>query len=108
MKFMVTWSVEDEDKWLDILDAWSSLSPEQRADVGYSVKMIGRWHDLNSKQGVAIMGTSDLPALMLFEPVESVHVNRCSPRARRRGICRSEQGDCSKSPRLNLGAIFNS
>tara|TARA_Y100001934_G_C12154461_1_gene678878 strand:+ start:203 stop:505 length:303 start_codon:yes stop_codon:yes gene_type:complete len=63
MKFMVTWSVEDEDKWLDILDMWSSLSPEQRADVGDSVKMIGRWHDLNSKQGVAIMETSDLSAL---------------------------------------------
>jgi len=62
MKFMVTWSV-DEAHWLPILEAFSSMTPEQRADVGDSVKMIGRWHDTNSKTGVAIMETTDLAAL---------------------------------------------
>jgi hypothetical protein len=39
------------------------MTPEQRADVGDSVKMIGRWHETTSKTGVAIMETMDLAAL---------------------------------------------
>jgi hypothetical protein len=39
------------------------MTPEQRADVGDSVKMIGRWHETNAKTGVAIMETTDLAAL---------------------------------------------
>ena len=62
MKFMVNWSVSHE-QWLDILNVFSSMTPEQRADVGDDVKMIGRWHDTNSRSGVAIMETTDLAAL---------------------------------------------
>ena len=62
MKFMVNWSVQHE-QWLDILNVFSSMTPEQRADVGDDVKMIGRWHDTNSRTGVAIMETTDLAAL---------------------------------------------
>ena len=62
MKFMVTWSV-DEAHWLPILEAFSSMTPEQRADTGDSVKLIGRWHETASKTGVAIMETTDLAAL---------------------------------------------
>jgi hypothetical protein len=39
------------------------MTPEQRADVGKGVKMIGRWHDLAGRQGVAIMEATDLAAL---------------------------------------------
>ena len=62
MKFMVTWSINEE-QWLPILEVFSSMTPEQRADVGDSVKMIGRWHETASKTGVAIMETTDLAAL---------------------------------------------
>ena len=62
MKFMVTWSINEE-QWLPILEVFSSMTPEQRADVGDGVTMIGRWHDTNSRSGVAIMGTTDLAAL---------------------------------------------
>ena len=62
MKFMVTWSINEE-QWLPILEVFSSMTPEQRADVGDGVTMIGRWHDTNSRSGVAIMETTDLAAL---------------------------------------------
>ena len=62
MKFMVNWSMNHEG-WLPILEVFSSMTPEQRADVGDGVTMIGRWHDTNSRSGVAIMETTDLAAL---------------------------------------------
>ncbi|MDE0964236.1 MAG: DUF3303 family protein [Candidatus Latescibacteria bacterium] len=62
MKFKVDWSMGCEG-YLDILNVFSSMTPEQRADVGDDVKMIGRWHDTNSRTGVAIMETTDVTAL---------------------------------------------
>ncbi len=62
MKFMVNWSIGEEN-WLPVLEVFSSMTPEQRADVGDNVKMLGRWHDTTSKTGVAIMETTDLTAL---------------------------------------------
>ena len=62
MKFMVSWSINHE-QWLPILEKFSGMTPEQRADVGDGVKMIGRWHDTNSRSGVAIFETTDLTAL---------------------------------------------
>jgi hypothetical protein len=62
MKFMVSWSI-DQEQWLPILDKFASMTPEQRADVGDGLKMIGRWHDTASRTGVAIMETTDLTAL---------------------------------------------
>ena len=62
MKFMVNWSMNHEG-WLPILEVFSSMTPEQRADVGDGVKMIGRWHDTVSRTGVAIFETTDLTAL---------------------------------------------
>jgi hypothetical protein len=62
MKFMVSWSI-DQDKWLPILKQWGSQTPEERADVGNGVKMIGRWHDMAGRQGVGIFETTDLAAL---------------------------------------------
>ncbi len=62
MKFKVDWSMGCEG-YLDILNVFSSMTPEQRADVGDDVKMIGRWHDTASRTGVAIMEATDLTAL---------------------------------------------
>ena len=62
MKFMVNWSIGEEN-WLSLLEVFSSMTPEQRADVGEDVKMIGRWHEPTSKTGVAIMETTNLAAL---------------------------------------------
>tara|TARA_B100000579_G_C22288373_1_gene601488 strand:- start:234 stop:533 length:300 start_codon:yes stop_codon:yes gene_type:complete len=62
MKFMVTWSIS-EDKWLPVLESFSSMTPEQRANVGDTVKMIGRWHEPTSRIGFALMETTDLAAL---------------------------------------------
>jgi hypothetical protein len=62
MKFMVNWSIGEEN-WLSVLEVFSSMTPEQRADVGEDVKMIGRWHEPTSKTGVAIMETTNLAAL---------------------------------------------
>ena len=62
MKFMVNWSIGEEN-WLSVLEVFSSMTPEQRADVGEDVKMIGRWHEPTSKTGVAIMETTNLADL---------------------------------------------
>jgi len=62
MKFMVNWSINHE-QWLPILEKFAGMTPEQRADVGDGVKMIGRWHDTASRTGVAIMEATDLTAL---------------------------------------------
>ncbi|MBT4980535.1 MAG: DUF3303 family protein [Gemmatimonadetes bacterium] len=51
---------------MPIIEVFSSMTPEQRADVGDSVKMIRRWHETNSKTGVAIMETTDLAALKRY------------------------------------------
>ncbi len=62
MKFMVSWSI-DQDKWLPILKQWGSMTPQERANVGEGVKMIGRWHDMAGRRGVGILETTDLAAL---------------------------------------------
>ncbi len=62
MKFMVSWRVH-EDKRHEALKAFSQMSLEDdRAELG-DVKLIGRWHDLQSFSGVAIIETSDPEAI---------------------------------------------
>lgn len=65
MKFMVTWSI-DQDKWLPVLEMWGSMTAEQRADAGPGVSIIGRWHDMVARRGVAIVEATDLAALNTF------------------------------------------
>lgn len=65
MKFMVNWDI-NEDKWLPILKLWADLTPQQRADGGPGVKILGRWHDMAARKGVAIIETSDLGAAMRY------------------------------------------
>jgi Protein of unknown function (DUF3303) len=54
MKFCVTYRVP-HGNWRQVLHAFSSLTPEERADVGEGVALIGRWHDMSSRSGVAIL-----------------------------------------------------
>jgi hypothetical protein len=61
MKFMVSWSI-DQEKWIPILEKWTAMTPEQRADAGDGAKIIGRWHDMASRTGVAILEASDASA----------------------------------------------
>ena len=65
MKFLVTWKVS-EDKWLNILDVYSSMSAEERGDVGEGVSLVGRWHDLADKSGVAVMESEDISAVFAY------------------------------------------
>ena len=62
MKFMVTWSI-DQDEWIPVLEKWASLTPEQQMDAGEGVKILGRWHELTSRTGVAILEASDAAAV---------------------------------------------
>jgi hypothetical protein len=62
MKFMVRWSIE-QDRWLAILSKWGAMTPRDRANVGKGVKMIGRWHDMAARTGMAIFEANDLAAV---------------------------------------------
>ena len=59
MKFLVSWSV-DQDKWLPVLKTWGKMSAKERASAGRGVKIIGRWHDMASRTGVAIIQAGDI------------------------------------------------
>lgn len=65
MKLLVTWSVH-EDKWMDVLAQWSSLTPADRANVGPGVKLVGRWHSLAQKGGAAVFEATDLAAFEVY------------------------------------------
>ena len=65
MKFMVTWSIE-QDKWLPILKKWSAMTAAERADAGSAVTIIGRWHDSAARKGVAIVESTDTGALYRY------------------------------------------
>jgi hypothetical protein len=65
MKFKVAWAI-DQDKWLPVLEIWSSMTPEQRADAGEGATIIGRWHDLAARTGVAIIEAENAAALARY------------------------------------------
>ena len=65
MKFLVTFAI-GQDKYLPIMKKWVSMSPQERADAGEGVKIIGRWHATGSRTGVAILETDDLPAMQRY------------------------------------------
>ncbi len=63
MKFMVTWRLHEAHRH-DTLKAFSQMSPEDdKADLGDSIRMIGRWHDLAGFTGVAIVESDDAAAV---------------------------------------------
>jgi hypothetical protein len=54
MRFMVSWRVHS-DKRHDALKTFSQMTAEDdKKDLGDSIKLIGRWHDLQRSTGVAI------------------------------------------------------
>jgi hypothetical protein len=65
MKFMAKWSIQ-QDKWLPILKKWSSMTPQERANAGDGVKIIGRWHDVAARTGVLIMESNSLAAVQRY------------------------------------------
>jgi len=65
MKFCVTWNIP-QDKWLPVLKTFGAMTPKERADVGEGVKLIGRWHDLVSRTGVAIFESDDVKKVQYY------------------------------------------
>lgn len=65
MKYLVKWKIAQE-KWIPVLKTWTSMTPNQRADVGASVRMIGRWHDVAARQGVLILESNDLASVQKY------------------------------------------
>lgn len=54
MKFMVHWRTHPE-KRMEVISGWIGRSPEERAELGSGLKMIGRWHDVVEGTGVLIV-----------------------------------------------------
>jgi hypothetical protein len=65
MKFMATWDMQ-QDKWLSLCKRWGSMSPQERANAGEGVKIIGRWHEMSARTGVAIFESDDLVAVQRY------------------------------------------
>jgi len=65
MKFMVSWKI-DQAAWIPVLEKWTSMSPDERADAGDGATILGRWHDMANRRGVAIMESSDAAALTRY------------------------------------------
>ena len=65
MKFLASWSIS-QDKWLPLCKRWGSMSPQERANAGEGVKIIGRWGDMAARTGVAIFESNDLAAVQRY------------------------------------------
>ena len=64
MKFMVKYTITDQDKFLSVARKWSSMSPQERAqEPGEGVTKIGGWHDLSGRHGVVIIESNDTAAV---------------------------------------------
>lgn len=63
MKFMVQWRVHPE-KRHEVLKGFSMMSAsDEQNDLGESIKLIGRWHNVSKFEGVAIVECDDPHAL---------------------------------------------
>jgi hypothetical protein len=65
MKFLGKWKIE-QDKWLPILNKWISMTPQERANAGDGVKIIGRWHDIAARTGVIVVESNDISAVARY------------------------------------------
>lgn len=65
MKYMVSWKIPEE-KWIPVLKMFTSLSPQERADAGPGVKIVGRWHDVVARAGVVIFEADDVMAVQRY------------------------------------------
>ena len=63
MKFMLTWRLHP-DKRHDGLKGFSQMDKAaDKADMGDTIKLIGRWHDIAKASGVAIFEANDASAM---------------------------------------------
>lgn len=63
MKFLINWRIH-EDKRHEALKAFTAMTSEDdAADIGPDIRLIGRWHDLVSFEGVAVCETDDPSAV---------------------------------------------
>lgn len=74
MKFRVLWKIE-QDKWLPVLKVWTGMTPQERANAGDGVKIIGRWHDTASRTGVAIIESNDIAAVQRYIGMWNPHMD---------------------------------
>jgi hypothetical protein len=74
MKFMGRWTIH-QDKWLPLLKQWSSMTPEQRADGGLGVKILGRWHDFAARSGVIVVEANDIMAVQRYVGRWNAHMD---------------------------------
>jgi Protein of unknown function (DUF3303) len=65
MKFMVTWSIP-QNNWLPLNKRFISMSPEERANVGEGVKLVGRWFNSAARTGIAILESDGLAAVSRY------------------------------------------
>lgn len=65
MKFMVHWSI-DQENWIPVLQKWTSMKPKEQMDAGPGVKILGRWHEMTSRTGVAIIEARDAAAVARY------------------------------------------
>ena len=66
MQFMLTWTLHPE-TFEEALQYFSQLTPEDdREQLGESVTLVGRWNDLVSRPGVAILESDDVSAVNDF------------------------------------------
>jgi len=62
MKFLVTYRYP-ADKFVPVVKAWGSLTPQERANVGDGAKKIGHWHDVVGRKAFAVVESHDLAAV---------------------------------------------
>lgn len=74
MKFRGLWKIE-QDKWLPVLKVWTSMTPQERANGGDGVKIIGRWHDTAARTGVAIFESNDIAAVQRYIGMWNPHMD---------------------------------
>lgn len=65
MKFLVTWNIS-EDKWIPVLKTFNAMTPAERKDAGEGVEIVGRWHDVVARTGVAIFEAKDVKAVQRY------------------------------------------
>ena len=65
MKFLCNWSIP-HDNWLPVLKKFTSMSPQEQMNAGDGVKIIGRWHDVAARTGVAIFESDDPAAVQRY------------------------------------------
>jgi hypothetical protein len=65
MKFRCDWAIP-HDTWLPVLQKFTSMSPQEQANAGEGVKIIGRWHDVAARTGVVIFEANDVAAVQRY------------------------------------------